>query len=143
MQKRLQFLQQDNRIERLNAELRPGVQRGESDLNVRVQETFPFGAVAGVNNYQSPTVGAERLFISLAHRNLTGNGDAAATITHNGAIVAVDGSSEINVQVGQSVAPNWDGICDLSNVRSQQNFRTDWNVPVGTWGQELCRPDAP
>jgi len=75
LQKRLQLLQQDNRIERLNAELRPGTQRGESDLSVRVKEAFPFSVVAGINNYQSPTVGAERLFISLAHRNLTGNGD--------------------------------------------------------------------
>ena len=75
LQKRLQLLQQDNRIERLNAELRPGTQRGESDLSVRVKEAFPFSAVAGINNYQSPTVGAMRLFISLAHRNLTGNGD--------------------------------------------------------------------
>ncbi|MBT3296336.1 MAG: FecR domain-containing protein [Verrucomicrobia bacterium] len=47
--------------------------------------------------------------------NLTGTGDSAATITHNGEIVAVDGTSEINVQVGQSVAPNWDGIFDMSN----------------------------
>jgi hemolysin activation/secretion protein len=75
LQKRLQLLQQDNRIERLNTELRPGVRRGESELNVRVQETLPFSVVSGVNNYQSPVVGAERLFVSLAHRNLTGNGD--------------------------------------------------------------------
>ena len=38
LQERLQLFQTDPRIERINAELRPGETRGESALNVRVAE---------------------------------------------------------------------------------------------------------
>ena len=75
LQERLQFLQQDPRIERLNAELRPGAQRGESVLNVRVTEASPFKAWLEFNNFQTPVVGAERGLATVAHRNLTGHGD--------------------------------------------------------------------
>ena len=75
MQQRLQFLQQDPRIARLDAELAPGVQRGESILRVQVEETNPFKVELAFNNYQSPTVGAERGIVTLTHQNLTGHGD--------------------------------------------------------------------
>lgn len=75
LQERLQFLQQDERIRRLQAELRPGIRRGDSVLNVRVEEAIPLQVELNINNYQSPTVGAENGSITLAHRNLTGRGD--------------------------------------------------------------------
>jgi hemolysin activation/secretion protein len=75
VQQRLQFLQQDERIERINAELRPGVQLGESVLNVRVAEAFPLHVALEFNNYQAPTIGAERGLVTLSHENLTGHGD--------------------------------------------------------------------
>ncbi len=75
LQERLQFLQQDERITRLDAELRPGVERGEGILHVQVEETNPFKVELTFNNYQSPTVGAERGLITLTHQNLTGHGD--------------------------------------------------------------------
>ena len=75
LQQRLQFLQQDSRIARLDAELAPGVQRGESVLRLRVEETNPFKVALAFNNYQSPTVGAEIGLVTLAHQNLTGHGD--------------------------------------------------------------------
>jgi len=75
VQERLQRLQQDDRIARLEAELRPGVQLGESTLHVRVEERLPVFAALEFNNYQSPTVGAEQGLVTVAHRNLTGNGD--------------------------------------------------------------------
>jgi hemolysin activation/secretion protein len=75
LQQRLQFLQQDSRIARLDAELAPGVQRGESVLRLRVEETNPFKVELTFNNYQSPTVGAERGLVTLTHQNLTGHGD--------------------------------------------------------------------
>lgn len=75
LQERLLLLQQDDRIERLNANLKPGVQIGESELHVKVTERLPFSVLLGANNFQSPTVGAERGFLTLAHQNLTGNGD--------------------------------------------------------------------
>ncbi|MEE9146878.1 MAG: ShlB/FhaC/HecB family hemolysin secretion/activation protein, partial [Candidatus Tectomicrobia bacterium] len=75
LQQRLQRLQQDSRIERLQAELRPGVRRGESVLHVRVEETLPFQVVLEFNNYRAPSVGAERGLVTAAHQNLTGHGD--------------------------------------------------------------------
>ncbi|MEP6891324.1 MAG: POTRA domain-containing protein, partial [Nitrospirota bacterium] len=60
LQEQLQLLQQDRRIERVNAELRPGDQRGDSVLNVRVADKNPFHASMEVNNYQTPLVGEIR-----------------------------------------------------------------------------------
>ena len=76
LQQRLQLLLQDTRIQRLNTELRPGVQPGESVLGVRVEERNPYKVWLTFNNYQSPTVGAERGLITVAHENLTGYGDS-------------------------------------------------------------------
>src|SRR6266581_5151130 len=75
LQERLQFLQQDERIARLDAELKPGAQRGESTLLVKVEEANPFKVEFAFNNYQSPTVGAERELITVMHQNLAGHGD--------------------------------------------------------------------
>jgi len=75
LQEQLQLLQQDRRIERVNAELRPGDQQGESVLNVRVADRNPFHASIDINNYQTPLVGAIRGIGTLTHDNLTGRGD--------------------------------------------------------------------
>jgi hemolysin activation/secretion protein len=96
LQERLQFLQQDERIARLAAELRPGVQRGESALLVQVEETNPFKVELAFNNYQSPTVGAERGLITVTHQNLTGHGDPLS--------VTYGRSKGIDVQIDASYA---------------------------------------
>ena len=75
LQERLQILQQDDRIQTLHAELKPDVKRGESVLKVQVQEENPFKILLETDNYQSPSVGAERGQITLVHQNLTGHGD--------------------------------------------------------------------
>ncbi|MEK9139888.1 MAG: ShlB/FhaC/HecB family hemolysin secretion/activation protein [Nitrospirota bacterium] len=75
LQEQLQLLQQDRRIDRINAELRPGDQRGESVLNVRVADRNPFHASLEVNNYQTPLVGEIRGLGTLLHDNVTGRGD--------------------------------------------------------------------
>jgi hemolysin activation/secretion protein len=83
LQTRLQFLQQDPRIERINAELRPGDQRGESILNVKVKEQSPWRMWLEFSNYQTPVVGAERGLLTVAHQNVTGHGDPLS-ITYGG-----------------------------------------------------------
>ena len=83
LQTRLQLLQQDPRIERINAELRPGDQRGESILNVKVKEQSPWKMWLEFSNYQTPVVGAERGLMTLAHQNVTGHGDPLS-ITYGG-----------------------------------------------------------
>jgi hemolysin activation/secretion protein len=75
LQRRLQLLQQDPRISSIHADLRPGTRPGESILKVNVEEKTPFYVWFAFNNYQSPSVGAERGLLTLAHQNLTGHGD--------------------------------------------------------------------
>ena len=75
LQEQLQLLQQDRRIERVNAELRPGDRRGDSVLNVRVADRNPFHASMDVSNYQTPLVGEIRGIGTLTNDNLTGRGD--------------------------------------------------------------------
>lgn len=75
LQQRLQLLLEDPRIQRLNAELRPGVNRGEGILDVGVEERTPYKLYSEYNNYQSPSVGENRGVVTLEHNNLTGNGD--------------------------------------------------------------------
>jgi hemolysin activation/secretion protein len=75
LQERLQLLLLDSRVERLNSELKPGSTLGSSELDVRVKEASPYRAWAEFNNFQSPTVGAERGLGTVAHQNLLGLGD--------------------------------------------------------------------
>jgi hemolysin activation/secretion protein len=97
LQEQLQLLQQDRRIERINAELRPGNAQGESQLNVRVEDRQPFHASLEVNNYQSPLVGEARGIGTLTHDNLTGHGDPISlSYGHStGAFPIVFGSYEL------------------------------------------------
>ncbi len=75
LQERLQLLQQDPHVQRINAELRRGIVPGQSELAVRVSESRPFKAWVEFNNHQSPAVRAERWLATLVHESLTGNGD--------------------------------------------------------------------
>jgi hemolysin activation/secretion protein len=75
LQRRLQFLLEDQRFQRLNADLRPGTARGEATLDVRVEERTPYRLYLEYNNYQSPAVGQNRGLVTFEHQNLTGNGD--------------------------------------------------------------------
>ena len=75
LQERLQILQQDDRIQKLNAELKPDVRRGDSVLKVQVQDENPFKIFLECDNYQSPSVGSVIGRITLLDQNLTGFGD--------------------------------------------------------------------
>ncbi len=77
LQERLQLLLLDSRVERLNSELKPGAKLGTSELHVRVEEASPYRAWVELNNFQSPTVGAERGLATFAHQNFLGLGDVA------------------------------------------------------------------
>jgi len=76
LQKRLQLLQQDDRILLVNAELRPGIRPGESAMNVRIEEKSPVRLSFIVDNYQSPSVGVPRGLLNAAIQNLAGLGDS-------------------------------------------------------------------
>jgi hemolysin activation/secretion protein len=75
LQENLQFLQQSTLIKRINAELSPGLKRGEAILRAQVEEAFPYYVTFGGNNNGVPGVGAERFEMWAGHRNLFGLGD--------------------------------------------------------------------
>ena len=74
LQRRLQLLLEDSRIQRLNAELKPGLRPGEGILDVRVEERTPYRLLS-VTTTESPAVGENRGLVSLWYENVTGNGD--------------------------------------------------------------------
>ena len=94
LQERLQLLQRDPRIARLNANLAPGDVRGESALTVHVKEARLVHGRVEFNNYQSPAVGAEQGLATIEDQNLTGLGDS------------------LSVQYGRS-----EGVNPILNVR--------------------------
>ena len=75
LQETLQMLQQDRRIKKINAELRPGILQGESNLLVKVEENRPYAATLKFNNHQSPSIGPYRGEAQLSHQNVFGLGD--------------------------------------------------------------------
>lgn len=72
LQEKLQLLQQNPLIQRLEAELGPGIKLGEASLKVKVTEKRPFQLQFTFNNHRSPSVGAYRGEIEFWHYNLTG-----------------------------------------------------------------------
>lgn len=84
---RLQLMQQNINIARVNAELKPTGIPGESLLEINLEETSPYDLELIFDNHRSASIGAERLYLSAAHRNLTGNSDALGVLyglTRNG-----------------------------------------------------------
>jgi hemolysin activation/secretion protein len=75
LQEGLRLLNEEPTIERINAELRPGLRAGEAVLRVRVEEASPATIGVEFNNYQSPSIGSEGGRVTLIHRSLTGNAD--------------------------------------------------------------------
>jgi len=75
LQERMQLLDQDRRIGRLNAQLKPGLQAGEGVLQVLVEEAHPYELGVSFNNHHSTSVGELRGEFYAAHHNLTGFGD--------------------------------------------------------------------
>ncbi len=78
LEDQLRLLRVDPLFDNVEASLRAGDNEGESILIVRVSEANPFQSSFSFDNYSPPSVGSERLGVSLRHRNLTGNGDELA-----------------------------------------------------------------
>ena len=86
----LEVIQEEPTIQSLQANLKPGLRRGESSLDLVVNETQPFFANFEANNHRPASVGAETLRFLGGHRSLIGRGDTLAVRfnlsdrTHNG-----------------------------------------------------------
>ncbi|MGB7709488.1 MAG: ShlB/FhaC/HecB family hemolysin secretion/activation protein [Microcoleus sp.] len=78
LEDQLRLLRVDPLFDNVEASLRAGDREGESILIVRVTEANPFQGSFSFDNYSPPSVGSERLGVTLRHRNITGNGDELA-----------------------------------------------------------------
>ncbi len=71
----LQLLQEDERVERLEAALRPGSELGRSRLELALEEASPYALRLRGSNHRSPALGGEVGELELGHLNLLGRGD--------------------------------------------------------------------
>ena len=78
LEDQLRLLRVDPLFDNIEASLRAGTGVGQSILVVRVTEADPFVGNIGIDNYSPPSVGGERLGLSLLYRNMTGLGDSLA-----------------------------------------------------------------
>jgi len=78
LEESLRLMQQWPLIRQVNAEVLPGVEAGETLLDLRVRENPAITFSTGYNNYRPPSVGEDQGFASLVHRSLTGNADTLA-----------------------------------------------------------------
>lgn len=76
LEEALQILQQDPRIERIDASLLPTEKRGESWLQVRVSEASPYRVYLETSNYEPPSVSEGAGLARLAWENISGFGDS-------------------------------------------------------------------
>jgi hemolysin activation/secretion protein len=76
LQEALLLLNQNPMIVKVNADLQPAGQPGQSRLVVNVKEHFPFHAGLEFSNDRPASVGAEHLDFIGSDQSLTGNGDA-------------------------------------------------------------------
>jgi hemolysin activation/secretion protein len=72
----LQILKQNPRIHRIKAELKPGVERGFSVLDVNVFEAKPYRMTFQFDNLEPPSVGSYRGLLNFSHLNISGYGDS-------------------------------------------------------------------
>lgn len=74
----LEVVRQNPNISRINAELKPGTDPGDSTLDVLVEEANQFHLGVKFSNERPASLGAERLELMMSHTNLTGHGDTLA-----------------------------------------------------------------
>jgi hemolysin activation/secretion protein len=75
LEQALYLLQQDPRIRRIDAQLKPGDRPGQSLLAVKLLEANPVQQFFGVNNHHAPAIGAEGVYYNWRHLNWSGQGD--------------------------------------------------------------------
>lgn len=94
LEDQLRLLRINPLFETVEASLRAGTQEGQSILIVRVVEAPPFGVSLNVDNYSPPSIGSERMGLSVRHLNLTGRGDFLG-LSYNTTRLIADGESDI------------------------------------------------
>ena len=59
LEERMQLLEQNPRIKKVESQLLPGMEMGQAVLDVKIQQARPYSSSLEVSNYESPGVGAE------------------------------------------------------------------------------------
>lgn len=80
LRERFQLLLEDPLIEKMDGQLRPGLERGSALLDLQVTRAKPYDLTFTVDNHRPPSTGAERGRLHGTLRNLTGRGDALELI---------------------------------------------------------------
>lgn len=92
----LRLLDQDPRIERVNAKLRPGSSRSNAILEIRIEETDRRRLRLAFDNDESPSVGAYAGRLALANTNVFGFGDEFnVRLTQTQGLTRITGGYEI------------------------------------------------
>jgi len=100
LQRGLRSLQNDPLVERINAELEPGAELGESTLRVGVTERRPLELAVFAGNDRAASIGENHGGIGLTYRGLVGNGDALT-----GRFGGTDGARDNALQYSVPLAP--------------------------------------
>jgi hemolysin activation/secretion protein len=100
----LQLLQQDDRIDRIDAALIPTNERGTSDLQLHLTERPPLRIAVQLDNYASPSVGAQTGRFHVTHTNPSGFGDRLeAGYQRSQGMWSIDGRYEWPVNAGDTL----------------------------------------
>jgi hemolysin activation/secretion protein len=75
LQEAIQIVQKDDRIRTLEAELVPGENQGEANLQVIVNEDNAWLFGMAIDNHRAESIGAEQATIFASHNNISGRGD--------------------------------------------------------------------
>jgi hemolysin activation/secretion protein len=75
LQASLETIREDPLVERVDAQLLPGAELGESYLRLGITERSPFEIEVAASNDRSTSVGEDRGTIGFTYRGLIGNGD--------------------------------------------------------------------
>jgi hemolysin activation/secretion protein len=140
LEEALQILQQDPRIERVDASLLPTEMRGESWLQVRVSEASPYRVYLEGNNYEPPSVSMGAGVARLGWGNLTGFGDSIEVeYTGSSGLHRLDGRYEVPLS-------EWDTTLALyfeqywSEVIDDEFEQFDIDARSQTYGVSLRQP---
>jgi hemolysin activation/secretion protein len=75
VQSTLRVIEQHPLVRRIEAQLMPGVEPGDSTLKLRVHENRRWRAVFGADNHRSPSLGGEQISVGVSNLSLSGRGD--------------------------------------------------------------------
>ncbi len=140
LEEQLQILQQDWRIERVDARLVPDKRLGEALLRVAVAEEEPYRLRLDLDNHESPSIGAEGGRLDFRFANLVGVGDVFRTsygMTEG--LRDLDASYEIPLNAWQTtldfhLSESWSEVID-------ENFESlDIEGRSSTYGATLRHP---